>query len=76
MTVVDERMTQGIQDAPGEPPQREIPVGEALRALGTANQTRISGAPVTGPVMTFAPVVNQYLQTHLFDDIFERDNLD
>jgi alkylhydroperoxidase/carboxymuconolactone decarboxylase family protein YurZ len=26
--------------------------------------------------MDFAPVINQYLQTHLFGDIFERDNLD
>ncbi len=76
MTVVDARKARGTQDAPGQPPQREIPVGDALRAVGTANQTRISGAPVTGPVMTFAPVINQYLQTHLFGDIFERDNLD
>lgn len=76
MTVVDTRREQGKQDAPGQAPQREIPVGDALRKVGTANQTRISGAPVTGPVMTFAPVINQYLQTHLFGDIFERDNLD
>ncbi|MGE8259056.1 MAG: carboxymuconolactone decarboxylase family protein [Stenotrophomonas sp.] len=26
--------------------------------------------------MDFAPIINQYLQTHLFGDIFERDNLD
>jgi alkylhydroperoxidase/carboxymuconolactone decarboxylase family protein YurZ len=46
------------------------------RAAGTANQTKISGAPVKGPVFEFAPVINQFLQTHLFGDIFERDNLD
>ncbi|MDM0030026.1 carboxymuconolactone decarboxylase family protein [Variovorax sp. J31P216] len=53
-----------------------MPAGDALRAAGTANQTRISGAPVQGPVFDFAPLINQYLQTHLFGDIFERDNLD
>lgn len=44
--------------------------------MGTANQTKISGAPVKGPVFDFAPIINQYLQAHLFGDIFERDNLD
>lgn len=29
-----------------------------------------------GPLFDFAPVMNQFLQTHLFGDIFERDNLD
>lgn len=76
MAVVEARKGQGIADAPGQPPSGEIPVGAALRAVGTANQTRISGAPVKGPVMEFAPVINQFLQSHLFGDIFERDNLD
>jgi len=76
MNVVRAREAQGIATAPGQSPTGEIPVGDALRAVGTANQTRISGAPVTGPVMDFAPIINQYLQTHLFGDIFERDNLD
>jgi len=76
MNVVREREAQGIATAPGRPPTGKVPVGDALRAVGTANQTRISGAPVTGPVMDFAPIINQYLQTHLFGDIFERDNLD
>ncbi|WP_428999362.1 carboxymuconolactone decarboxylase family protein [Stenotrophomonas rhizophila] len=76
MAVVEARKGQGMTDAPGQPPSGEIPVGAALRAVGTANQTRISGAPVTGPVMEFAPVIKQFLQSHLFGDIFERDNLD
>ena len=29
-----------------------------------------------GPLFDFAPVINQYLQAHLFGDIFARDNLD
>nr|WP_303246018.1 carboxymuconolactone decarboxylase family protein [Stenotrophomonas sp. NA06056] len=76
MNVVREREAKGIATALGQSPTGKTPVGDALRAVGTANQTRISGAPVTGPVMDFAPVINQFLQTHLFGDIFERDNLD
>ncbi|WP_370659376.1 carboxymuconolactone decarboxylase family protein [Xanthomonas euroxanthea] len=76
MEVVRVRQAQGVATAPGQPHTRNVPVGDALRAVGTANQTRISGAPVTGPLMDFAPIINQYLQTHLFGDIFERDNLD
>jgi len=76
VTVVQARKQRGIQDAPGREPSRAIPTGEALLAAGAANQTRISGGPVKGPVFDFAPVINQFLQTHLFGDIFERDNLD
>ena len=47
-----------------------------MLAAGTANQTEISGAPVKSPVFEFAPVINQFLRSHLFGDIFERDNLD
>jgi alkylhydroperoxidase/carboxymuconolactone decarboxylase family protein YurZ len=76
MKVVEARKQRGIHDAPGREPIRAIPTGDELLAAGKANQTRISGAPVKGPVFDFAPVINQYLQTHLFGDIFERDNLD
>ena len=76
MTVVQARKQRGIADALGREPSRAIPVGAELLAAGTANQTKISGAPVKGPVFEFAPVINQFLQTHLFGDIFERDNLD
>ena len=76
MKVVEARKQRGIQDAPGREPSRAIPIGDELLAVGKANQTRISGAPVKGPLFDFAPVINQYLQAHLFGDIFERDNLD
>ena len=76
LKVVEARKQRGIQDAPGREPSRPIPTGDALVAAGRANQTKISGAPVQGPVFDFAPVINQYLQAHLFGDIFERDNLD
>ena len=76
LQVVDARRQRGVQDAPGREPSRPIPTGADLIAAGTANQTKISGAPVRGPVFDFAPIINQYLQAHLFGDIFERDNLD
>lgn len=76
MKVLESRQQQGIHDEPGREPQKPIPTGDELLAAGTANQTRIAGAPVQGPLFDFAPVINQYLQAHLFGDIFERDNLD
>jgi 4-carboxymuconolactone decarboxylase len=47
-----------------------------LPDLGTANQTKLAGAPVTGPQFEFAPAIDEYLKDHLFGDIFARDNLD
>jgi 4-carboxymuconolactone decarboxylase len=76
MKVLEARKQRGIQDAPGYPPSRAIPKGEALLAAGTANQTKLSGGPVKGPLFDFAAAIDEYLKTHLFGDIFERDNLD
>jgi alkylhydroperoxidase/carboxymuconolactone decarboxylase family protein YurZ len=74
--VVEARKRRGIQDAQGSAPSRPIPKGDALLAAGTANQTRLVGSPVKGPLFDFAPAADEYLKTHLFGDIFERDNLD
>lgn len=76
MKVLEARKQRGVQDAAGAPPSRVNPKGEALLAAGTANQTRLAGAPVKGPLFEFAPAIDEYLKTHLFGDIFERDNLD
>lgn len=76
MKVLEARRQRGIQDAPGRAPSRPIPVGEALLAAGTANQTKLVGQPVQGTLFDFAPAIDEYLKTHLFGDIFERDNLD
>lgn len=76
MKVVEARKQRGIQDTAGREPSRAIPSGDELLAVGKANQTLIAGAPVQGPLFDFAPVINQYLQGHLFGAIFERDNLD
>ena len=76
MKVIEARQQRGIHDAPGREPSRPVPTGQALVEAGRENQTRISGGQVKGPVFDFAPVINQFLQAHLFGDIFERDNLD
>ena len=75
MKVLKERRQRGIQDGQGADPG-PVPSGDALLAAGTANQTRLVGAPVKGPVFEFAPAIDQFLKTHLFGDIFGRDNLD
>lgn len=76
MKVLEARKQRGIQDALGSAPSRAIPKDKALLAAGTANQTNLSGGPVKGPLFDFAPAIDEYLKTHLFGDIFERDNLD
>ena len=76
LKVVEARKARGIEDAPGREPSRAVATGDDLIAIGTANQTKISGGPVKNAVTDFAPVINQFLQAHLFGDIFERDNLD
>lgn len=76
MKVVAARKQRGIDDDAGRAPSRPIPKGDALMAAGTANQTKLAGAPVGGPLFDFAPAANEFLRAHLFGDIFERDNLD
>ncbi|WP_247423536.1 cupin domain-containing carboxymuconolactone decarboxylase family protein [Ralstonia pseudosolanacearum] len=76
LKVVDARRQRGIQDAPGHEPSHPVTTGAELVAVGRENQTEISGGPVQGTVFDFAPVINQFLQAHLFGAIFERDNLD
>lgn len=51
------------------------PSGKAID-FGTANQTRLCGAPVKGALFDFHPQLDEYLKAHLFGDIFARDNLD
>ena len=75
MAVLEQRRQRGVHDAPGTG-SAPVPSGDALLALGTANQTKLTGAPVKGPVFDFAPQIDRYLKTHLFGDIFARSNLD
>jgi 4-carboxymuconolactone decarboxylase len=75
MKVLDARKEKGVQDAPGRQ-AGPLPSGKELLVLGTANQTKLSGGPVKGALFDFAPAIDEYLKTHLFGDIFGRDNLD
>ncbi len=75
MKVVAERKQRGVTDELGKQAGL-VPKGDALLAQGTANQTKLSGGPVQGALFDFAPAIDEYLKTHLFGDIFARDNLD
>ena len=75
MALLEQRRTDGIIDTSGDDPT-PLPAGTDILELGTANQTQLSGTPVTGPLFDFAPAIDQFLKTHLFGDIFSRDNLD
>lgn len=74
MKVLDERKAKGITDAEGKDAS-PLPEGRMPLELGTEVQTRISGGPVQGGIMAFAPAIDYYLKAHLFGDIFGRDNL-
>ena len=75
MGLLQEREARGTHDEPGREPG-PVPSGHALLDLGTDNQTRLVGTPVSGPLFEFAPAIDQFLKVHLFGDIFARDNLD
>lgn len=75
MAVVDARKQRNIVDTVGAEPSQPSPKGDALLAMGHANQTKLVGREVSGALFDFAPAANEYLKTHLFGDIFSRDNL-
>lgn len=75
MDVLEEREAKGIKDELGKEAS-PLPTEKSSIELGTAIQTSLVGAPVTGPLYTFAPVIDEFLKGHLFGDIFGRDNLD
>jgi 4-carboxymuconolactone decarboxylase len=75
MKVLDARKQRGVHDSAGREPTA-VAAGNDVLALGTANQTKLSGAPVKGPLFEFAPAIDDFLKRHLFGDIFGRDNLD
>jgi 4-carboxymuconolactone decarboxylase len=75
MGVMEEREKKGIKDAMGKEPS-PLPADKSRIELGTENQTRLAGRPVTGAIYAFAPAIDEFLKGHLFGDIFGRDNLD
>ncbi len=75
MSVINTRKAKGINDAEGQLPG-PLPEPEDMLKIGTQNQTALVGLPVKGQLFEFAPAADMYLKTHLFGDIFSRDNLD
>jgi 4-carboxymuconolactone decarboxylase len=74
MSVLEERNKKGIKDKIGV----EASINdkqETKLTIGTTNQTKLVGKPVSGKVYEFAPAIDQFLKEHLFGDIFGRDNL-
>ena len=51
-------------------------LGDKALEIGTANQTKLCGREVKGPLFDFHPQLDAYLKAHLFGDIFARDILD
>ncbi|WP_202436377.1 carboxymuconolactone decarboxylase family protein [Vibrio eleionomae] len=74
MSVVNERQEKGIKDEVGKEAS-PLPADYNSLRNGTANQTKLIGQEVKGPLFDFAPAVDEYLKAHLFGDIFERDVL-
>ncbi|OZG41425.1 4-carboxymuconolactone decarboxylase [Aeromonas sp. A35_P] len=74
MGLLAERQQRGVQDAEG-PGASALATDKSSLELGTENQTRLVGQPVSGPLFDFAPQIDAYLKSHLFGDIFARDLL-
>ena len=75
MAVINERKTEGKQDIDGKYAD-PLPEGKSLYELGTEVQTRLSGHPVKGGAMDFAPAIDHCLKAHLFGYLFGRNSLD
>lgn len=75
MQLLEARKAAGIHDPAGREPG-PLPAPDRMLEVGTANQTKLAGAPVTGGLFEFSPQVDRYLKEHLFGAIFARDNLD
>jgi alkylhydroperoxidase/carboxymuconolactone decarboxylase family protein YurZ len=74
MAVLEDRKARGCKDQAGKEPA-PLPEDKTSLEFGTENQTRLIGRPATGPRFDFAPAIDQYLKSHLFGDIFQRDVL-
>lgn len=69
MKVVDSRADKhDITDEAG----KVLPQGTDKFAYGDKVQVELTGDHATGKLFDFAPVADQYLKEHLFDDIFAR----
>lgn len=74
MTKTEQRAAAGKHDEIGNEAS-PVPAGTDMPAFGEETRTALVGHPVTGKVYEFCPVIDEYLRSHLFGDIFARDNL-
>lgn len=74
MNTVDGRKAAGKNDIQGAEASPVDTITD-MSAHGEAVRTSLAGRPVTGRVYEFCPVIDEYLRSHLFGDIFARDNL-
>lgn len=75
MTVLEQRQKNGLYDETGSA-ATALTENESSLEIGTRNQTKLVGQPTKGPLFEFAPTIDQFLKSHLFCDIFQRDTLD
>jgi len=73
--VLKQRQQQGRKDVMGREPN-PLPTDKTSRQLGSEIRTRLTGSTAVAEYARFVPVIDEFLQAHLFGDIFGRDNLD
>lgn len=72
--LMKERTAKGIKDNLGLEP---TPITATDRAtFGEENRLKLFGRPAQGEVLSYVPALDEMLKSHLFGDIFGRDNLD
>lgn len=74
MNTVEERNAAGKHDTVGAEASPVDTIAD-MSAHGEEIRTALVGRPVTGKVYEFCPVIDDFLRSHLFGDIFARDNI-
>lgn len=78
MSVIDERMANGIKDEQGPEPS-PMPSGWNRDEYGARIRADLAGRkniPAPSGYQVFVPIIDTFLKEHLFADIFSRDNFD
>ncbi|WP_129782395.1 (R)-mandelonitrile lyase [Peristeroidobacter soli] len=73
--VLQQRQLQGKKDPVGAAPN-PLPADKSSLELGTEIRTQLTGSTTPAGYAKFVPVIDEFLRSHLFGDIFGRDNLD
>ena len=72
--LMKERTAKGIKDNEGCEPS---PIKATDRVeYGGDNRLKLFGRPAQGEVLKYVPALDDFLKSHLFGDIYGRDNLD